>query len=92
MRRRQRQRTALLPAEDKRSYLETSSDRYNATVGLLIEELDKPNKKNELQTIFVNYPNILAVLRDRFPSDTAEWRFIQQSLDTTNSLLSDLSK
>jgi hypothetical protein len=77
---------------EKRSFLETSSDRYNSTVGLLIEELNyyKADKDNMVNA-FKDHANILAGLRDKFPSGTAEWRFVQQSVDTSNSLISRLS-
>jgi len=72
----------------KGSYLETSSSRYVTYIGYLVEEVSKnkgvaPQIKKAIEV----HPNVLTKLRNKYPSGTAEWRFVQQALESAQVLL-----
>lgn len=78
---------------NKLFYLEKSSSRYITQLGLISEELDK-NKidadfiKSNLET----HTKVLESLKDKFPSQTAQWLLVQQARDTSKSILSKASE
>ena len=79
----------IVNKEDSEAYLETTVSRYITYVGLLGGHLER--KTVEKQTVIntlSSLPALLSEYRDYFPSQTAQWLMLQQTVDTTNVLLS----
>lgn len=73
----------------KMTQLEESSSRYVTFIGLLTNELNnKPGYAGIIKNGIDSHPEILIQLRDKFSSETAEWRFVQQCLESAQVLLS----
>lgn len=74
---------------EKDQYLETSVSRYITQLGLLGEQYDAENVNTEtISTALEGFDAKFQELRDTFPSQTAQWLLMQQSVDTTQVLLS----
>ena len=79
--------------KSKRSHLENASSRYITYIGLLSEELvTNANEKDTVINNLNDHPKVLIYLRDEFPAQTAEWRFVQQAVESTEVLLSKLNE
>ncbi len=69
---------------NKEGFIPYSGDRYNSFVGNLKQNY--PPNKEEVEQI-KTYLRLLERLRDIFPANSANWEKIQQSIDTTRSLI-----
>ena len=77
--------------KDEVNYLETATSRYMTHIGLLKEKIESNDQQHlDIKDNFINQPEVLSWLRDKHPSQTAEWLFLQQAVDTANVLISDL--
>jgi hypothetical protein len=77
----------------KMSYLENSSSRYVTFIGLLSNEISKNGGyASQIKGGLESHLPVLIRLRDNYPQDTAEWRFVQQAYESTQVLLSNASK
>ena len=72
-------------------YIEKSSSRYLTTMGLLKDSINSPDKARKVEKMLEQHPAILTKTRDKFPFGSGRL-FIQQCLDTANSLLSTINK
>lgn len=74
---------------EKDQYLETTVSRYITQIGLLSEQYDAQNVSTEtISAALEGFDTKFQELRDIFPSQTAQWLLMQQSVDTTQVLLS----
>lgn len=74
---------------EKDQYLETSVSRYITQLGLLGEQYDAKNvSADTISSDLAGFDTKFEQLRDVFPSQTAQWLLMQQSVDTTKVLLS----
>lgn len=81
---------AYIIRENKMGQIETSSSRYVSFIGMLsanTNSLDIDNAKNKLNSHIA----ILQELSTKYHYDTAEWRFVQQALESAKVLLSNIS-
>ena len=72
---------------------ETSTTRYFSTIGQYVEFLKNKKvsyNKDEIQAKFADHTEILQVLRDKFDSEAAEWRFLQDDINYLDNYLSSL--
>ena len=69
---------------DKADHLEVATSRYITHIGLLSEEVEKNKQDSGIKDQIINHPQVLSKLRDKYPSQTAEWLFLQQAVDTAN--------
>jgi hypothetical protein len=73
--------------------IETSSGRVAASAGVVADSVSAEGfteKEQGLIAVFEEYTQYLGVMRDRYPSGTAEWRFVQQDIDTLYILSSKI--
>jgi len=85
-----REKELLYIAENKKlGHLETTSSRYITTVGQITEllELEKVTEDSLINQLD-GYKEGLSKTRDLFAANSAQWLLLQQSLDSTNVLLS----
>ncbi len=74
--------------------IQTSSQRYFSTAGQLEQYLLKNNLSNIkglAKDLFTSHRSKLEALRDSYPYDTSEYRFIQDDINYLKSYISDLS-
>lgn len=69
----------------KTGFLNETVSRYNTFVGKI--KLNSKNIKHEFKLKFSQNIKVLEMLRDQYPANSAYWLNIQQSIDTTRSLL-----
>ena len=70
--------------ENQLSYIESSTHRYAATAGNLIDIVisQKINISNQIKSVFTKHIEVLTILRDKYPSqDMAEWRLLQDDIN-----------
>jgi len=75
-------------------FIENGSSRYSVTAGLAAEYIinHNLNNKNTLINSLSTHIPILERMKSTYPHDTAEWRFIQQDIDSLNIYILQLSK
>jgi len=74
--------------------IEKGSQRFSYYAGILAEATDEKGSEDQIKQViekFSNFKKNLDKYRDRFPSGTAEWRFVQENIDTL-SILSEKLK
>lgn len=69
----------------KTGFLNETVSRYNTFVGKV--KLNSKNIKADNKLNFSRNIKVLEMLRDQYPANSAYWLNIQQSIDTTRSLL-----
>lgn len=69
---------------NKEGFIPYASNRYNSFAGSL-KHTYPPDENDILQ--IKTYLNLLERLRDIFPANSANWEKIQQTVDTTRSLI-----
>lgn len=72
---------------------ETSTQRYFTTIGQYVEHLTSKKvvyDKKIISEKLDKHTPILEKLRDSFPSDTAEWRFVQDDINYLKNYLNTL--
>ena len=74
--------------------IEPTSSRYATYVGKLVNYVTK-NKATaslvDINIMFENHKGALAIMRDKFPSNSAWWLMLQQDIDTINIFQNKLS-
>ncbi len=77
------------------AYIETSSQRYETTVGRLTELVvtKRVTKENEsVQKLLSDQLAVVDELKDYFPYDTAEWRFVMNDYNSIKIYMEKLQK
>lgn len=67
------------------AFIETTSSRYESTAGQLTEALIKfnnPAKEKDAKEKFANHLEILSKIQTNFSPTTAEWRFIENDINS----------
>lgn len=67
----------------KTGFLDEVVNRYNSTIGDIKSNFNPTKNKDQL----IKYAKMLGILRDQYSSNSAYWLYIQQAVDTTNSVL-----
>ena len=72
--------------------LEKATNRFSYYAGVVAEtsEDSSDEMKNDIMNRFSQYSKMLESIRDKYPSSTAEWRFVQQNIDTLGILTKKL--
>lgn len=68
----------------KEGFIFFTADRYNSFVGTIKSQYP-PDAAEKIK--ISDYLKILEILRDRFPSNSPYWEKLQQTIDTTKSLI-----
>lgn len=78
----------FLVNKKKLTPIERASQRLSAQSGVYVQELERAKSNNieGVLTKFNDYRNLLGILRDNFPANSAYWLLIQQNIDTLNVL------
>jgi len=76
------------------AFIETSSDRFQTNINQLIELIKDNNlllDKAQLRVIYFTDINKLTDMQNSFRFNSAEWRFVQDSINTLNNFISVLN-
>ncbi len=83
-----REREILYIVEkDKIDLLETTTSRYISLIGTIKEMLEIGSIKKEVVTEnIINHSDELALARDHYPANSAQWLLVQQAKDSVDVL------
>lgn len=73
--------------------IETTSQRYSATVGEitdLVISYDMNNHKQEIRDLLINHLTIIDILKGTYDDTTAEWRFVENDSNYLKIYISKL--